>query len=437
MKSPPEVASDPRSLVESDLFDAGLHLVPGIRETYELELALRETRSLARSELVTRGAYIGSVDGIDTWHVRCCAGQPLSIAAHASERRRSFFATHQFRTGYATHGWFPYRGKFHAQMVRALLNTMGLRSGAIVLDPMMGSGTTLIEASLLGLRGVGIDASPFCAFMAQAKLQGLSGTLDPLREALRDPARVFQRLKSAADRHELEGGVEWQGDLFLGQSKADVAVADDSVLTLAFLDSVGYSLRSRRTSPVEHFRSVLVRYLKSGEKFQAFVREVGLTLGSAIAVEGDARDVPLPDGSVDGVLFSPPYSFAIDYVENDAPHLGALGHDLQRIRERMVGLRGRTRRDKYESYRADMRSVLRECSRVLKPGAQCCIVIGTNDEQLARIFGKATEDVQGLHDLAVELGASVGLEERWRFARAVAGIRNTLKEEYVVMLRRE
>lgn len=47
-----------------------------------------------------------------------CSGEPVRLPQHSSSRLRSFFKTNQFRTGYATHGVFPYRGKFHPQMIR-------------------------------------------------------------------------------------------------------------------------------------------------------------------------------------------------------------------------------------------------------------------------------------------------------------------------------
>jgi hypothetical protein len=113
---------------------------------------------------------------VETWrnHFSCAAeSRPGFICIIF--KLRSFFTTNQFRTGYATHGLFPYRGKFHPQMVKGVINTMGLKRGDTLLDPMMGSGTALIEASLMGIKSIGYDVSPFCRFMTQTKL-----TLTPL-----------------------------------------------------------------------------------------------------------------------------------------------------------------------------------------------------------------------------------------------------------------
>ena len=61
---------------------------------------------------------------------------------------------------YLTHWFYPYKGKFHPQMIRALLGIIGLRPGHLVLAPFIGSGTTAVEAQLLGINCVSVDVSP-------------------------------------------------------------------------------------------------------------------------------------------------------------------------------------------------------------------------------------------------------------------------------------
>ena len=56
---------------------------------------------------------------------------------------------------YLTHWFYPYKGKFHPQMIRSLLNIIGAEPGDITLDPFIGSGTTAIETQLLGINCVG------------------------------------------------------------------------------------------------------------------------------------------------------------------------------------------------------------------------------------------------------------------------------------------
>ena len=76
------------------------------------------------------------------------------------------------------HRLHPYKGKFIPQLVEAFLdsNPRGFkekaffRKGSIVLDPFMGSGTTLVQASELGMHSIGIDVSGFNCLISRVKL---------------------------------------------------------------------------------------------------------------------------------------------------------------------------------------------------------------------------------------------------------------------------
>jgi SAM-dependent methyltransferase len=339
-------------------------------------------------------------------------------------------------------------------MVKGLVNAMGLKPGDTILDPMMGSGTVLIEARLMGIKSVGLDASPFCRFMTQAKLDALTVPLRPVRAASKESRAVFEYFTKVAGRP--EGGSkaryrEAQMQWFLGEgdtpesplSGADHQLPEGcevpevyNLLLLAYLDSAGYAERSNRKAPYDQFRAVLERYLFVCEKIQRVLSGTESELAEATALEGDARSLPLPDRSVDGVLFSPPYSFAIDYLENDSFHLGFLGVDTAKLREKMVGLRGKTLPQKYELYRSDMDKVLSECARVLRPGRVCTVVVGTNNNQLSKALGVAPDAVPGTDELLAELATSHGLRPVRKLSRQITGIANTMRSEYILMLQR-
>ena len=98
-------------------------------------------------------------------------------------------------TRYSAHGLHDYRGKFNPQMVRAIGNLMGLGSGAWVLDPFCGSGTTLLEAAHIGWNAIGVDVNPLGEMIANAKVAAfnadpsvISQECDDLVSRLRKPA---------------------------------------------------------------------------------------------------------------------------------------------------------------------------------------------------------------------------------------------------------
>lgn len=434
--------------IYSRAFPPHLEVVPQLNEVYELELAFYESQILSDEEIIRNGAYFAKVGDCYTRHFLMCRGEPVKLAQHSSSRLKSFFQTNQFKTGYGTHGLFPYRGKFHPQMIKALLNVMGLKPGDTVLDPMMGSGTVLIEAKLMGVNSVGVDASPFCHFMTQAKLDALTVPLAPAKAALKDPRPVFEYFSGLVNGGS-DGRHASDCDLFTPQKAAGKVDKGRSLLprgagsaevnnflTLAFLDSAGYSERSNRKSPFEQFQAILERYTFVAEKIQKVLEGVEKELAPARALEGDARCLPLEDRSVDGILFSPPYSFAIDYLDNDAFHLGFLGKELSKLRESMIGLRGKSQREQFELYKQDMQKVLSECARVLKMGRLCTIVVGTNNNQLSRILEVTPEQIKGIPDILAEMGESVGFSSVRKIDRQITGMANTMRTESILLLQR-
>ncbi|MDQ3705126.1 MAG: site-specific DNA-methyltransferase [Chloroflexota bacterium] len=67
-----------------------------------------------------------------------------------------------------THTFYRYPARFSPKFVRAAIQELSA-PGAVVLDPFMGSGTTLVEALVLGRHAIGSDISPLARFITRAK----------------------------------------------------------------------------------------------------------------------------------------------------------------------------------------------------------------------------------------------------------------------------
>jgi len=76
------------------------------------------------------------------------------------------------------HRLHPYKGKFIPQLVGYFIDShlnnhkknVFFKSGDIILDPFMGSGTTLVQSLELGLHSIGIDISDFNCMISRVKL---------------------------------------------------------------------------------------------------------------------------------------------------------------------------------------------------------------------------------------------------------------------------
>jgi len=85
-------------------------------------------------------------------------------------------------TGYITHCYHRYPAKFIPHVAARLIREHS-EPGEVVLDPFMGSGTTLVEAMMLGRRARGCDLNPAAIVAATAKTTPIPP--DRLHDALR------------------------------------------------------------------------------------------------------------------------------------------------------------------------------------------------------------------------------------------------------------
>ena len=74
----------------------------------------------------------------------------------------------EHKTTELSHGIFSYPGALHPQIVRNLLRMYGNKDG-VLLDPFVGSGTTLAEARIYGMRSVGFDLNPLALLITEVK----------------------------------------------------------------------------------------------------------------------------------------------------------------------------------------------------------------------------------------------------------------------------
>ncbi len=70
---------------------------------------------------------------------------------------------------YGFHNWYRFVLSFPPHLVRNYIGKFNLKYGDSILDPFCGTGTTMIEAKLSGLLGIGIEANPMAYFASVVK----------------------------------------------------------------------------------------------------------------------------------------------------------------------------------------------------------------------------------------------------------------------------
>jgi DNA modification methylase len=403
------------SLIKN-IFGDNWVLLDSVNELFELELAFLESKSLNHEELIQRSAFFKSVNGELTNHYRLCQPFDTPLSENRSAQTQAYFQEGKYSTGYATHGLFPYRGKFHPQLIKGLLNILSVKKGETVLDPMCGSGTLNVEASLLGINSIAVDVSPFCRLMTRVKCQSLSLSPELVKVMPRSADKWFSYFSSG----ELNGKLKRIKDV----EKLKIY----ELALLAYLDAMGYARRVTKSNHRELFEKVLKRYQDTvlHTIMNPVVKES--QLGSVQILDGEARSLPISDFSVDCVITSPPYSFAIDYAENDAPQLQFLGYDVDQLRAQMLGLAGRTKSEKLLRYFNDMKTVVYEIVRVLKSKKFAIMIIGSNTNQTGGIRLERTI-IDHFQQAGAHLVRSI--------LKPIKGMRNTMKDEHILFFEKK
>jgi len=401
----------------TEILFGNLELLPNVNELFEFELAYLEFSVLDKNDFLERTAYTKSYNNKFSKHFLMYSELSEALSENRSTLTKEYFKNGQFSTGYATHGLFPYRGKFHPQMIKGLLNIFNVKAGETVLDPMAGSGTTNIEASLLGINSYAVDISPFCQLMIDTKYNALKINIDLLESLKLDNKELFAFFS--------------KGNILKRIAKVKNFEKEKiyKLALLAYLDALGYSKRVKTSNHEQLFEKVLKRYLETVKSLTKNKHLDTSQLGeTTILQNSDALNIELHDNSVDCVITSPPYSFAIDYAENDKDQLEYLGFDTEELKSQMIGLKGKRKKDKLENYFTDTDKYCSEIARVLKKNKYFAIVIGSNTNQTGGIR---------LEQNVINSAKKYNMKFVKSIVKQIKGMRNTMKEEYVLIFEKQ
>jgi hypothetical protein len=249
-----------------------------------------------------------------------------------------------------THDLHIYKAKFFPRMIHALMNIFITDLGrGTVVDPFSGSGTALLEASLLNLPSLGVDPDPISALISDCKVEPFTRGRDRTRallvsvsDELNDGLPLFASRRTNENsisllpgelRTKLERRDRLEGTRFLPEIERDVAMLralrgrcarqNPGLLEVLLSDAVTKKIRYRfvgvgngkytievvSQSIVERLRHKVGSALALCDIFEWLDSQVGVEFGASTAVKGDARllDCVPSEVCVGACITSPPY----------------------------------------------------------------------------------------------------------------------------------
>ena len=395
------------------------------------------------------------------------------------------------------HAIHAFAAKFPAQLPRHFIEGLS-EPGETVLDPMAGSGSTLLEGWLSGRKVIGVDLDPLAARQCRAKTTWVNPeTLDAAGQRVLTDARRILEVDHPLDSFKADLTDATKSFLdywFLSETQTELAA-----LALAIREETGPILRNllevlfsativtksggvSRARDLAHSRPHRVADKQPRSPFRMFENQVRQAVrafeqspdvGSERGnfVTADSRSLPLADNSVDLIVTSPPYANALDYMRAHKFSLVWLGQQVSELSTLRGKYIGAERQDAEEAvplpdnaqntiaalseidrqksrvlakYLKEMSQVIKEMYRVIRPGKAVVIVVGPSTMRGQEI---ATQDY--LASIAAQVGFKIkGVPERklnrdkrmmparWRngHTNGNTGIELRLHEEYVIGL---
>lgn len=356
------------------------------------------------------------------------------------------------------HGFHSYPARLHPLTAHRLIGGLTAERGT-VLDPFCGSGTTLIEARILGRKAFGSDINPLAVELSRLRTRS---TTEAERQTWLDAgARVVEHAEerrqrragptrpyAAADRQlfdvhvllELDGlrdGIQ----KFAGNAASPLLLVLSAILTKVSRRSgdtaeEGAPKRLASGYTLRLFSKKLSELVRKSAEFTALVPDG--TPGARI-VACDARSLaPIRSHSVDLVVCSPPYPGIYDYSEQHAHRLRWLGLDARGFRAQEIGARrklaDRDHRSALAEWKTELSAALAAMQRVLHQKGRVALILA--DAVLAERAVYADELVRELAALRGLRVSTVGSQARPHFHHATRrAFRARPRAEHLLVLR--
>lgn len=337
-------------------------------------------------------------------------------------------------TKYPRHRWFYYKEGFSPVLVEKLLNEFGATKDSIICDPFCGAGTTLAVAQANGMRSFGFEVNPFAALISSVKT-----VIYNTDEISMFVSYLDNLLKLNLDTHYQFPDNEYLGRIFsakmlivqqnikayideLCEGKAKQLMYFCWLCTLeecSLFRKAGNGLKEKTRRPNFNLLGEKTYALTAiKERASIILHDISAPVNGPIPAifceSATSMDSTIEPGSLDVVIFSPPYANCFDYtkiyylelwfggfvkskadqkdirMKSIRSHVHATwpdrngGLNLHELHDVILPvIRGKklwTTRipSMLNGYFSDMAEALRQIFSCLKPGGNCAIVVSNS-----------------------------------------------------------
>lgn len=323
------------------------------------------------------------------------------------------------------HRLHPYLGKYIPQLVEIFLRKY-FQPGQTVLDPFVGSGTTLVQANELGINAVGYDISAFNVLLCRAKTKAYD-----LSKVSFEILDILAKVEGATQDHppqqlslwseptiesnlsELDNDylLSWFApralrelityrDLISQYENQDILrtilsrSARSSRLTTHFdldfpkkpqTEPYWCYKHSRTCYPTEDAFKFIKRYSKDTIRRLRMFQHLR-TSASVEVFHEDSRFATIP--AIDGLITSPPYVGLIDYHEQHRYAYELLGLEDRSENEIGAAKKGKSKRA-HEDYLEQIADVIKNARENMAKGGIIIVVAGDKENLYPQIAEKA------------------------------------------------
>jgi len=370
--------------------------------------------------------------------------------------------------GPSIHRIHGFAAKFPPELPRYFVNKLS-ESNDVILDPMVGSGTTLVESLILKRKAIGIDLDPLALLQSRVKTQYY------------DPNKIKSISKTIAYEVSVElmekGYPEEERDVdkylidydektknffkywFFPKTIAELKLLSEKIkdinnqtlkscLELAFSatiiqkrSGVSRAIDLTHTRPHRDLDKIPQPappfFIKNANKIADAYKEMekyAINYDDVKLLSSDARNIPLDNESVDLIVTSPPYANALDYMRAHKFSLSWLGYDipsLSDLRGKYIGSEksaqeidinldtlytSLTKLEKidpkkaniFRKYFHEMKLSIKEMYRVLRSNRYAVIIVGPSTSRNIPIMTHG-----GLAEISQQEGFTlIGLKKR-------------------------